>query len=111
MNFTLTPKAERFINRMMRFDGGPGAGFRLAVTPGGCSGLSAEFGVEATLRAGDAVVEVSGIRFFLPAESRLLLDQVTIDFAETATSTGFVFIDPKQEACGCATSAPLVQLA
>jgi iron-sulfur cluster assembly protein len=111
MNFTLTPAAARFIGRLMRFDGGPGSGFRLAVTPGGCSGLSAEFGVEAIPRAGDAVVEVGGIRFFLPAESRLLLDQVTIDFTETATSTGFVFLDPKQAPCGCAIEAPLVQLA
>ena len=111
MNFTLTPKAARFIGRMMRFDGGPGAGFRLSVSPGGCSGLSAEFGVEAAPREKDAVVEVDGIRFFLPAESRLLLDQVTIDFAETATNTGFVFLDPKQKACGCATESPLVQLA
>ena len=100
MNFTLTPKANRFITRMMRFDGGPGAGFRLSVTPGGCSGLSAEFAVEAAPHERDSVVEVDGIRFFLPAESRLLLDQVTIDFAETATSTGFVFIDPKQLIAG-----------
>lgn len=37
MSFTLTPAAERFIRRLMRFDGGPGSGFRLAVSAGGCS--------------------------------------------------------------------------
>jgi Fe-S cluster assembly iron-binding protein IscA len=33
-----------------------------------------------------------------------LLDGVTIDFAETATSSGFVFIDPKKKNCGCSTT-------
>ncbi|MBI4721379.1 MAG: iron-sulfur cluster assembly accessory protein [Chitinivibrionia bacterium] len=100
MNVTVTPSAEKFIKRLLRFDGGPGSGFRLAVTPGGCSGLAAQFSVEAAPLKGDAVFEVNGIKLFLPAESRLLLDGVTIDFAETATQSGFVFHDPKQKACG-----------
>ncbi len=98
--FTLTPAAERFIRRVMRFDGGPGSGFRLAVSAGGCSGLAAEFDVEAAPRLGDAVVEQNGV-FFLPAESRLLLDGVTIDFSDAPTETGFIFHDPKGPACGC----------
>jgi iron-sulfur cluster assembly protein len=40
-----------------------------------------------------------GVRLFLPAESRILLDGVTIDFADTASQTGLVFKDPKQVAC------------
>lgn len=40
-----------------------------------------------------------GVRLFLPAESRILLEGVTIDFADTATQTGLVFHDPKQVAC------------
>lgn len=100
MNFTLTPAAEKFIRRMIRFSAG-GGGFRLAVSSGGCSGLAAEFDVEAAPRSGDAVVEKDGIKFFLPAESRLLLDGVTIDFAETPMQSGFVFHDPKAQGCGC----------
>jgi iron-sulfur cluster assembly protein len=41
----------------------------------------------------------SSVKLFLPAESRLLLDGVTIDFADTATQTGLVFHDPKQVSC------------
>lgn len=104
MNFTVTPAAEKFIRRMLRFGGGDAAGFRLAVTVGGCSGRAAEFDVEAQPRAGDAVVDVNGVRFFLPAESRLLLEGVTIDFAETPTNSGFVFHDPKAS-CGCKSAA------
>ncbi len=86
---------------MLRFDGGAGSGFRLAVSAGGCSGLAAHVEVEAAPRPGDAVVERDGIRFFLPAESRLLLDGVTIDFAETATTSGFLFHNPNAANGGC----------
>ncbi|HEY8262571.1 MAG TPA: iron-sulfur cluster assembly accessory protein, partial [Methylosinus sp.] len=49
-------------------------------------------------------------KLFLPAQSRLLLDGVTIDFKETATSTGFSFIDPKAKACGCSSTQTVVEL-
>ena len=101
MNFTLTPAAEKFIRRMLRFNGGAGSGFRLTVTAGGCSGLAAQFDVEPAPHPGDAVVDHSSIKLFFPAESRLLLDGVTIDFAETPTQSGFVFHDPKSASCGC----------
>ena len=101
MNMTLTPAAEKFIGRMMRFSGGPGSGFRLVVSSGGCSGLSADFSIETEPRAGDTVTTLSGIRFFLPTESRILLDGVTIDFVDTPLQTGFVFHDPKAASCGC----------
>jgi iron-sulfur cluster assembly accessory protein len=103
MNVTITPAAERFISRMLRMGGDPKAGFRLQVSPGGCSGLSSEFEVEAAPRAGDAVCRVGGVTLFLPAESRLLLEGATIDFVDTPTQTGFVITDSKS-GCGC-TSA------
>jgi iron-sulfur cluster assembly accessory protein len=99
MNFTLTPKAVKFIQLMLRADGGAGGGFRLAVSPGGCSGLAADISVRAMPAEGDAVVERSGVKLFLPVESRLLLEGVTIDFAETASQTGLVFHDPKAATC------------
>ncbi|MFG1479735.1 iron-sulfur cluster assembly accessory protein [Xanthobacter sp. V4C-4] len=95
MNFSLTPAAKKFIRLMLLSDGGPGAGFRLAVSPGGCSGLNADISVLAEPTPGDAVVEREGLKFFLPAESRLLLDGVTVDFTDTAAKTGLVFHDPK----------------
>jgi len=104
MDVSITPSAEKFIKRLLRFDGSPGSGFRLKVTAGGCSGLAAEFSIEAAPLSGDAVVEVNGVKLFLPAESRLLLDGVTIDFAEKPTQSGFVFHDPKQKSCACGPS-------
>lgn len=105
MNITITPKAESFMRRMIRFNGGgAGSGFRLVVTPGGCSGYSSSFTVEAEPLTGDAVLESNGVKVFLPAESRILLEGVTIDFNDTMMSTGLNFINPNAQACGCSSS-------
>jgi iron-sulfur cluster assembly accessory protein len=110
-NVTITPAAAKFINRIVRFSGLPaGAGLRLSVTPGGCSGYSSEFSAEAAPAAGEQLLEVGGVRLFLAAESRLMLNGITVDFVETATTSGLSFIDPNKKACACssAETAPKV---
>lgn len=108
MDLTITASAAKFIQRMIRFGGaGENAGFRLSVSPGGCSGLASEFSVEAEPLPGDAVVTIDGLKLFLPVESRLLLQGVTMDFKDTPLQSGLVFQDPKATGCGtCGTSAP-----
>jgi iron-sulfur cluster assembly protein len=101
---TVSPAAEKFMRRMVRFSEHPNGGFRLSVAPGGCSGYTSSFSVEGTLQDGDAELAVNGLRLFLPAESRLLLDGVTIDFADTPTQSGLTFVNPNQAACGCSSS-------
>ncbi|MDA8328450.1 MAG: iron-sulfur cluster assembly accessory protein [Betaproteobacteria bacterium] len=105
MNITITPKAEKFMRRIVRFGGGPAdSGFRLTVTAGGCSGLASEFSSEAVPKAGDAILDWNGLKVFLPAESRLLLDGVTIDFVDTTLESGLSFINPNATSCGCSSS-------
>jgi iron-sulfur cluster assembly protein len=111
LNLTITPAADKFVRRMLRFDGGPMSGLRLSVSPGGCSGLASEFVIADLPIAGETILEVNGLRFFLPAQSRLLLQGVTMDFQETATTSGFKFYDPNHvSTCGThshdATSLP-----
>ncbi|PNG27698.1 HesB/IscA family protein [Methylocella silvestris] len=106
MNITLTPAAHKFVRRLVMFDGGPGSGLRLQVTPGGCSGLSAEFSVQPAPVGNEQVFTQDGVSLFLGAEARLLLDGVTINFVDTPAKTGFDFIDPKKASCGCSSSAP-----
>ena len=107
MEFSMTPAAEKFVRRMIRFGGaGEDAGFRLRVSAGGCSGLASEFSVEAAPKEGDAVVDINGVKFFLPAESRLLLAGATMDFADTPTNSGLVFATPNAPTCGsCGSSS------
>lgn len=105
MDLTLTPKAEKFISRMIRFNGGTDQhGFRLVVSPGGCSGLSSDFTVEAEPLSGDAVVIASGVRLFLPAESRMLLQGAVIDFMDSPMESGLTFLTPNSGSCGCGSS-------
>jgi iron-sulfur cluster assembly accessory protein len=101
---TVTAAAEKFMRRMVRFSEHPSGGFRLTVSPGGCSGYNSAFTVEPALPPGDAELLVNGMKVFLPAESRLMLDGVTIDFADTPTQSGLTFFNPAQAACGCSTS-------
>ncbi len=106
---TVTPAAEKFMRRMVRFSDHPSGGFRLTVTPGGCSGYASAFSVEPAPAGGDAEVQVNGLRLFLPAESRLLLDGVTVDFADTPLQSGLTFVNPNAAACGCSTAGDAAQ--
>lgn len=56
---------------------------------------------------GDTVVERDGVKLFLPAESRILLEGVTIDFADTPTQTGLIFHDPKGTSCSTGAARPV----
>lgn len=103
-SFTSTPAADKFIRRMVRFSDHPGGGLRLTVTEGGCSGYNAEFTVEPAAKEGDAEVLVGGTRVFLPAQSRLLLQGVVMDFADTPTKSGLTFTNPNAAPCACSSS-------
>jgi iron-sulfur cluster assembly accessory protein len=108
---SLTAPAKRFIERMVRMSGlGGTAGFRLSVSPGGCSGLSATFSVEQTAASTDETLRVGDLTLFIPQSCRRLLDGVTIDFVDSPTKTGFDFLDPKAGACGCASGDTKIQL-
>ena len=107
-NVTITTAADKFMRRIVRFSGLPaGAGFRLAVSPGGCSGYQAEFSAEAAPGPTEQVLEADGLRLFLAAESRMLLDGVTIDYVDTPTQSGLTFVNPNQAPCACSSSGPV----
>ncbi|WP_163097649.1 iron-sulfur cluster assembly accessory protein [Acidithiobacillus ferrianus] len=106
MELTFTPKAERFIQRMITFGGGSSASaFRLAVKPGGCSGLSYEFRIVESPEPGDVAITSSGIPVFLEQESVPFLNGVVVDCEDSLMHTGLVFTNPNAAAsCGCGTS-------
>ena len=108
---TVTAAAEKFMRRMVRFSEHPSGGFRLTVSPGGCSGYNSEFTIEPALQAGDSELLVNDVKVYLTAESRLMLDGVTVDFADTPTKSGLTFFNPAQAACGCSTSGDAAPVA
>lgn len=107
MNVTFTPKAQAFMRRMVRMgDGGTGAGFRLEVSPGGCSGLASQFDVEAEPKPTDVVLESGGVRVFLSPNSCELLEGSTVDFLDTRTESGFNIAVPNAPKACSSTAAP-----
>lgn len=104
----LTPAAEAFIRRLFRFAAGPEAGFRLKVAPGGCTGLATEFDLVNSPDAGDFVWEHEGLRIFVAAGSRKLLDGATVDFVESRSHTGFVIRTKGAAPAACTPHSSLV---
>ncbi len=82
-----------------------GAGLRLGVQGGGCSGLSYLFRVETRQRTNDNVYEFDGVKVFVDPKSLVYLDGMTLDYKESLIHSGFVFENPNaKKSCGCGTS-------
>jgi iron-sulfur cluster assembly accessory protein len=109
---TISEGAAKFMRRMVRFGNvGLGGGFRLVVSPGGCSGLSADFSIEADPKPGDATLAVDGLKVFVPTESAKLLAGVTVDFVDTPMQQGLTFFNPKAvSSCSDSAKPAVVQL-
>ena len=101
----LTPRAEKAIKRFIKFSETPVAGLRVSIAGGGCSGY--QYGVKLVGEAGadDTAIEVAGIRLLVDAQSRPLVEGLTIDFVDSITESGFRFDNPNANAaCGCGKS-------
>lgn len=106
----LTAAAEQFIRRMMRFVPGETAGFRMKVTPGGCSGFSVTFDLASELAPNEVLWAPRGLRIFLNQGSSLLLDGAEVDFIETRSHTGFTVTSKGAAGPSCSQASTLVPI-
>lgn len=101
----LTPAAVKAVQRFIRGAETPVAGLRLTINGGGCSGLQYGMKLEADKAEDDWEIEVDGVKLLVDPMSHPLLDNVTIDFIDTLTHTGFRFDNPNASAqCSCGQS-------
>ena len=78
---------------------------RIAVVPGGCSGLTYDLGWDTTRQEGDQMAEVKGIPLVLDKKSYLYVDGSELDFTEGLDGEGFHFLNPKAtRTCACGES-------
>jgi iron-sulfur cluster assembly protein len=78
---------------------------RVAVVPGGCSGLTYDLGWDTTVQEGDELAEVDGIRVVLDRRSRLYVDGSKLDFTDGLEGKGFHFANPQAaRTCACGES-------
>lgn len=107
MSITLTEKAAGEVKRFLaEGDFGEGAGIRVAVTGGGCSGFNYSLNISTDFdEAKDNLVEQHGIKVIVDKKSDLYLDGTTVDYHDGLEQRGFSFNNPNaQKTCGCGNS-------
>jgi iron-sulfur cluster assembly protein len=78
---------------------------RVAVVPGGCSGLTYDLGWDSTEQDDDETAEVDGLRVVLDKKSRLYLSGTELDFTDGLQGEGFHFKNPQaSRTCACGES-------
>ncbi len=89
----------------------PGAGFRLEVSLGGCTGLASHFDVAAKPEAADVVLESDGVRVFLSQNSYRMLEGATVDYVDSRIDSGFSIVAPNAPKACAGTPAALPAVA
>ncbi len=83
----------------------PGAGLRVAVRGGGCSGLAYAIEWADAPKERDKIFEKDGIRVFVDPKSYLYLMGSELRYEETLMASGFKLENPNvKAACGCGES-------
>ena len=101
----LTPAAVKAVQRFIRGSETPVAGLRLMISGGGCSGLQYGMKLEAEKAEDDWELEVDGVKLLVDPMTMPMIDNVTVDFIDTLTQTGFKFDNPNASAqCTCGSS-------
>lgn len=101
----LTDSAVAQLRRLLEQRGTPGAGLRVAVRGGGCSGLSYHMEWAEQAKERDKVFERDGVRIFVDPKSYLYLMGTELVYEEGLLASGFKLQNPNvKSACGCGDS-------
>jgi iron-sulfur cluster assembly protein len=106
----LTERAAARIREIAVRDGVPLSEqfLRVAVIPGGCSGLTYELGWDTTRQEGDHEAELDGITVVMDRRSFLYVEGTTLDFTDGLEGQGFHFNNPQAtRTCACGESFSL----
>lgn len=102
----VTEAAAQAIRKYLREHDAPsGAGLRVGIRGGGCSGLSYFLDTEKVPTDRDRVIDAFGVQIFVDPKSMLYLQGTTLDFVTGLMESGFKFINPRaSKNCGCGES-------
>ncbi|WP_255497989.1 iron-sulfur cluster assembly accessory protein [Nakamurella sp. PAMC28650] len=102
---TLSDTAAAKAKALLERDGSSEMVLRIAVQPGGCSGLRYELFFDDRSLDGDALVTFDGIGLAVDRMSKPYLDGAVIDFVDTIEKQGFTIDNPNaQNSCACGDS-------
>ncbi len=107
MDITITDRALDQLRHVARDEGIDIGGtlLRVAVVPGGCSGLTYDLGWDTTVQEADTVDDFEDLRVVMDKRSRLYLDGTELDFTDGLDGEGFHFANPQAaRTCACGES-------
>lgn len=102
----LSPTAIARVKALIQREGRPeGAGLRVSVAGGGCSGLQYSLGLDNAPGEDDAVYEYDGVLVFVDPTSAPYLQGTKVDYVDGLHGAGFKFVNPNADrTCGCGSS-------
>ncbi|HEU0238579.1 MAG TPA: iron-sulfur cluster insertion protein ErpA [Micromonosporaceae bacterium] len=102
---TLTDVAAVKVKALLDQEGRDDLRLRIAVQPGGCSGLRYQLFFDERALDGDLVHEFSGVEVVVDRMSAPYLTGATIDFADRIDAQGFTIDNPNASgSCACGDS-------
>jgi len=101
----LTDGAALKVKALLEAEGRDDLRLRIAVQPGGCSGLIYQLFFDEQLAEDDVVAEFGGVEVVVDGMSVPYLDGASIDFEDTIQKQGFTIDNPNASgSCACGDS-------
>ena len=101
----LTDVAATKVASLLAQEGRDDLRLRVAVQPGGCSGLIYQLYFDERFLDGDAARDFDGVEVIVDKMSRPYLEGASIDFADTIEKQGFTIDNPNAgSSCACGDS-------
>lgn len=102
---TLTDAAAAKVRSLIDQEGRDDLRLRVAVQPGGCSGLIYQLFFDERLMADDLIADFEGVEVIVDKMSTPYLDGAVVDFEDTIQKQGFTIDNPNaQGSCACGDS-------
>jgi iron-sulfur cluster assembly accessory protein len=101
----LTEMAAGKVMELLEQEGRSDIALRVAVQPGGCSGLRYAMLLDDQIGEADLVEEQHGVRLVVDRMSAPYLSEATVDFVDTLEASGFTIDNPVAAGtCACGHS-------
>jgi iron-sulfur cluster assembly accessory protein len=102
---TLTETAAGKVKELLEEEGRQDIALRVAVQPGGCSGLRYAMYLDDQVGDSDQAAEQFGVRVVVDRLSAPYLTEAKIDFVDSLEASGFTIDNPvAQGSCACGNS-------
>src|SRR5438874_2151182 len=102
---TITDRAADKAKNLLETRGLSAGALRVFVVGGGCSGYQYGMALAQEEEDGDLVIEQSGVRILVDADSAPLLHGAEIDYVDDLMKSGFTIFNPNAvKSCACGSS-------